>query len=675
MQSASATAPGLVNTTTQTFAGVKTLTNPVVGTQSQGDSSTKAASTAYVDVAVANAVAGVNPAVAVQAATTSSGDTSGYTYSNGVAGVGATLTAGASNTPLTVDGYTFTAIGQRLLVKDNSTGAYNGIYSVTQVQALALPVILTRALDYNTPTTINNTGAIPVVNGTVNGTTSWVQTAQITTVGTDPLVFVEFTRNPADYVLKSTFTAKGSLVTATAASTPVEQTVGANNTVLVADSAQTNGMKWIQLVNANIDAAAAIAYSKLSLTGSIVNADINASAAIAYSKLSLSNSILNADINSSAAIARSKLASGTANHVIINDSGGAFSSEANLAVSRGGTGLGTLVAHALYAGNGTSAMTQVGLPGSANAGYLLSGTSSADPSFTQAPTLGGTGGITGQLSLAGLTSGSVTIKPADAAGTYSFILPITVGASGDLLTSGAGGTTAMTWSTPASANTASAIVKRDGSGNFSAGTITATLTGTASTATNIAGGAGGSIPYQSAADTTVLLANGTAGQVLKSAGTTLAPVWTATPATVPSQIVRGTCASKGGSTSGETTVVNYSASIISTGSDITFTARTTTTGDKYTINTAGVYCVWLSYQGAAADNIGITVNSSGLSTSVQSLTASQVPCSTDVPATNRQATLCMSFALAVNDVVRVQTEAASTPGGATTSRFGIARVS
>lgn len=33
---------------------------------------------------------------------------------------------------------------------------------------------------------------------------------------------------------------------------------------------------------------------------------------------------------------------------------------------------------------------------------------------------------------------------------------------------------------PASANTASAIVKRDGSGNFAAGTITATLTGTAS---------------------------------------------------------------------------------------------------------------------------------------------------------------------------------------------------
>lgn len=50
--------------------------------------------------------------------------------------------------------------------------------------------------------------------------------------------------------------------------------------------------------------------------------------------------------------------------------------------------------------------------------------------------------------------------------------------------------------------------------------------GTATTATNLAGWSGGSIPYQSAAGTTAMLANWTAGQVLTSAGTTLAPTWT-----------------------------------------------------------------------------------------------------------------------------------------------------
>ena len=53
---------------------------------------------------------------------------------------------------------------------------------------------------------------------------------------------------------------------------------------------------------------------------------------------------------------------------------------------------------------------------------------------------------------------------------------------------------------------------------------------TATTATNLAGGLGGAIPYQSAAGTTALLANGSAGQILTSAGTTLAPTWT-TPTT------------------------------------------------------------------------------------------------------------------------------------------------
>jgi hypothetical protein len=46
----------------------------------------------------------------------------------------------------------------------------------------------------------------------------------------------------------------------------------------------------------------------------------------------------------------------------------------------------------------------------------------------------------------------------------------------------------------------------------------------ATTATNLAAGSGGQIPYQSAAGTTAMLANGTAGQVLQSNGSA-APSW------------------------------------------------------------------------------------------------------------------------------------------------------
>lgn len=78
-----------------------------------------------------------------------------------------------------------------------------------------------------------------------------------------------------------------------------------------------------------------------------------------------------------------------------------------------------------------------------------------------------------------------------------------------------------------STNTVNKVVKRDVSGNFSAGTITASLSGTASQATNIAGGAIGSIPYQTNANTTSYLTIGTSGQVLTSNG--IAPVWTTLP--------------------------------------------------------------------------------------------------------------------------------------------------
>ena len=61
------------------------------------------------------------------------------------------------------------------------------------------------------------------------------------------------------------------------------------------------------IVNADINSAAAIAYSKLALSSGITNTDISASAAVTYSKLALSNSIVNADINSAAAISGTKI--------------------------------------------------------------------------------------------------------------------------------------------------------------------------------------------------------------------------------------------------------------------------------------------------------------------------------------------------------------------------------
>lgn len=77
----------------------------------------------------------------------------------------------------------------------------------------------------------------------------------------------------------------------------------------------------------------------LPYSGDIVNADINASAAIAYSKLNLAGSIVNADINASAAIADTKLAQITTASKVANSATTATPNATNSAiVARDGSG-------------------------------------------------------------------------------------------------------------------------------------------------------------------------------------------------------------------------------------------------------------------------------------------------------------------------------------------------
>lgn len=66
--------------------------------------------------------------------------------------------------------------------------------------------------------------------------------------------------------------------------------------------------------------------------------------------------------------------------------------------------------------------------------------------------------------------------------------------------------------------TSGQVLKTDGSGQLSFTSVIG----------NLSGGSGGSIPYQSGASTTAMLANGTSGQILKANGGTSAPSWVST---------------------------------------------------------------------------------------------------------------------------------------------------
>ncbi len=114
------------------------------------------------------------------------------TYANGSAGVGATLTAGSAGV-LTIDGQA-TALGDRILVKNQASTVQNGIYSVTTAGTAGIPYVLTRITGYDSGAEITGAPAIQIGAGAANGFTSWIMNAgTVTTVGTDPITYVMFT--------------------------------------------------------------------------------------------------------------------------------------------------------------------------------------------------------------------------------------------------------------------------------------------------------------------------------------------------------------------------------------------------------------------------------------------------------------------------------------------------
>ncbi len=111
------------------------------------------------------------------------------TYANGTLGVGATLTNNSTQVAFSVDGQSPSSTN-RILVKNQSTAAQNGIYTLTTVGSGATNWVLTRATDYDQAAEILNGTCVVVTAGTVNANSFWVQDNTVTTVGTDAVLFV-----------------------------------------------------------------------------------------------------------------------------------------------------------------------------------------------------------------------------------------------------------------------------------------------------------------------------------------------------------------------------------------------------------------------------------------------------------------------------------------------------
>jgi hypothetical protein len=372
------------------------------------------------------------------------------TYDNGTSGVGATLTNSGTQVAIVIDGIALSS-SDRVLVYQQTDPAHNGVYTVTTVGSVSTNWVLTRATDADSygpsdPDALGQGDAFFISAGDTGAGETYVMTTVGTiTFGTTGIVFTQISAT-AIYSAGAGLTLTGqefSLNTPVASATALAtgRTIGMTGDV-VWTSAAFDG-------SGNVTGTATIQPDSVAL-GTDTTGNYVATGAVSGTGLSGSSSSEGGTFT----VTSNATALNTASTIVARDGSGNFAAGTVTAALSGNATTATALATGRTIGmTGDVVWTSASFDGSGN----VTGTATIQANSVALGT-----DTTGNYVAAGAVSGT--------------------GLSGS--SSSEGGTFTVT-SNATNANTASAIVARDGSGNFAAGTITAALTGNASTATTL----------------------------------------------------------------------------------------------------------------------------------------------------------------------------------------------
>jgi hypothetical protein len=402
--------------------------------------------------------------------------------------------------------------GNRILVKNQTAGADNGIY-------VAAAGAWTRSSDANTYDELLS-AYLFVLSGATWGGSAWVDTNQPGgTLGTTPITFTQFSNN-AVYTAGTGLSLTGYTFSITnigtagtygsASQVPVlvtnaqGQVTGVTNTSIAIANTQVSGLGTMSTQNANSVAITGGTINGTTIGGStaaaITGTVITANSYFSGAGTNLTGTASGLSIGGNAATATT--AGSVTNSLTINSGGSGGTSPQ---IYNGGTAI-TISYNTVGApsttGTNASGTWNIGISGNAATvtNGLYSTGSYANPTWLTSI-------------LGSIVSGAVS--------TATTATNVTGGAAGSLVyQSAAATTTTLALGTTNYVLTAGASAPQYvAQSTLSVGSAT-----TATTATNLAGGGAGYIPYQSGAGATSFLAAGTTGQVLTSNGTS-APTW------------------------------------------------------------------------------------------------------------------------------------------------------
>ena len=295
-----------IDSTVTTLTGSQTLTNktltsPVLNGSLSGtafldedsmasDSAVATASQQSIKAYVDAVSSGLDLKESSHAATTANLSSA---YNNGASGVGATLTNNSTQAALTVDGQLMVA-AERLLVKDQTAGLQNGIYTVTTVGTGSSNWVLTRATDFDgSPSNEVDSGAFTFVEtGTVNADSGWVVTTDGTiTIGTTAISFSQFS-GAGQITAGAGMTKSGNTlnvigttnkITVSANAVTIATTYVGQNTITTLGTITTGTWNGTAIANANLaNSTMAVGGVTLTLGGTDATPAFNLSDGTAY---------------------------------------------------------------------------------------------------------------------------------------------------------------------------------------------------------------------------------------------------------------------------------------------------------------------------------------------------------------------------------------------------------